>query len=140
MRKSHCAWFIFESLHSDICGMDRNLLLKGLVSSNRPDLTFYEELRRQFHAYPELSGQEKLTSEKIASHLRSLKVYEIHERIGGHGVAAVFQNGEGKVILLRADMDALPVHVSKYHNFPMVSFTLANNRKKRDWSTQVRSR
>lgn len=117
--------------------MDQKILLKGLVSSNRPDLAFYEELRRQFHAYPELSGQEKLTSEKVASHLRSLKVYEIHERIGGYGVAAVFQNGEGKVILLRADMDALPIHVSKYHYLAMVSLTLVN-RKKLHWSMQVR--
>ena len=96
--------------------MDQGLLLKGLIASNRPDLTVYEALRRHFHEYPELSGQEIATSEKVASHLRSLKDYDVYERIGGYGVAAVLKNGEGKVVLLRADMDALPIQVSN-HNF-----------------------
>lgn len=43
------------------------------------------------------------------SHLESLGAYEIHASIGGHGVAAVLKNGHGKTVLLRADIDALPV-------------------------------
>jgi metal-dependent amidase/aminoacylase/carboxypeptidase family protein len=38
-----------------------------------------------------------------------LKAYDIHSAIGGHGVAAVLSNGPGKTLLLRADIDALPV-------------------------------
>ncbi|KAJ5474710.1 Amidohydrolase [Penicillium sp. IBT 31633x] len=69
----------------------------------------YEDLYKHFHAHPELSLQEKATSETIASHLSKLGVYEIHTNIGGYGLAGVLKNGIGKTILLRADMDALPV-------------------------------
>lgn len=43
------------------------------------------------------------------NHLKSLNAYEVHSSIGGHGVAAVLTNGPGKTLLLRADIDALPV-------------------------------
>lgn len=74
-----------------------------------PDLAPYEELYKYFHSNPELSLQEANTAKKVVQHLSSLKVYEIHTDIGGHGVAAVCRNGSGKTVLLRADMDALPV-------------------------------
>ena len=74
-----------------------------------PDLKPYEELYKHFHSNPELSLQEANTAKKVAQHLSDLKGYEIHTDIGGHGVAAVFRNGSDKTVLLRADMDALPV-------------------------------
>ena len=80
-----------------------------LISPSRPDLAYYETLRKHFHSHPELSQQESSTAATVVDHLRSLNAYEIHEKIGGHGVAAVLKNGSGKTILLRADMDALPV-------------------------------
>ncbi|MCJ1296363.1 hypothetical protein MMC34_007929 [Xylographa carneopallida] len=83
--------------------------LKQLISANRPDLRRYELLRAYFHSHPELSQQESATAARVASHLRGLKSYTIFERIGGHGLAAVFENGRGQTVALRADMDALPV-------------------------------
>jgi len=62
-----------------------------------------------FHAHPELSFQEQETAAAIVKHLETFNAYEIHASIGGHGVAAVLKNGPGKTILLRADIDALPV-------------------------------
>ena len=88
----------------------RNIL--DLISPTRPDLAHYEKLRKHIHSHPELSQQEASTAATIVSHLRSLDAYEIHQKIGGHGVAAVLKNGPGKTILLRADMDALPVEES----------------------------
>jgi amidohydrolase len=73
------------------------------------DLTPYESLYKHFHSNPELSLQERATSEKIAAHLHKLGAYELHTHIGGYGLAGVFRNGPGRTILLRADMDALPV-------------------------------
>ncbi|KAJ5217133.1 hypothetical protein N7468_010141 [Penicillium chermesinum] len=73
------------------------------------DLTSYEDLYKHFHAHPELSLQEKATSEKITAHLAQLNAYEIQTNIGGYGLVGVLRNGPGKTILLRADMDALPV-------------------------------
>ncbi|KAF2741373.1 metal-dependent amidase/aminoacylase/carboxypeptidase [Polyplosphaeria fusca] len=79
------------------------------IEAFRPDLAPYEELYKYFHAHPELSFLEKETAAKIVEHLKTFNAYEIFPSIGGHGVAAVIRNGEGKKVLLRADIDALPV-------------------------------
>ena len=84
------------------------LSLRGLISSSRPDLAPYYDLRIHLHSHPELSQQESATAALIAAH-PALKSYTIHPNIGGHGLAAVLRNGPGKNVLLRADMDALPV-------------------------------
>ncbi|KAK4697906.1 hypothetical protein P7C71_g230, partial [Lecanoromycetidae sp. Uapishka_2] len=78
--------------------------------STKPDLTRYETLYKHLHSYPELSLQEQRTASEIASHLKSLDAgYEIKTSIGGHGLAGILENGPGPTVLLRADMDALPV-------------------------------
>jgi amidohydrolase len=71
---------------------------------------------RALHAAPELSMQEQKTAGVVASRLRDLG-YEVTERVGKYaepsatcyGVVAVMRNGKGPVVLLRTDMDALPV-------------------------------
>ncbi|KAF2003918.1 metal-dependent amidase/aminoacylase/carboxypeptidase [Amniculicola lignicola CBS 123094] len=80
-----------------------------IISTYRPDLGPYEDLYKYYHTHPELSFQEKETAASIVAHLKKLNAYEIHAGIGGHGVAAVMHNGEGKKLLLRADIDGLPV-------------------------------
>ncbi|MBA7592534.1 Hippurate hydrolase [subsurface metagenome] len=86
------------------------LAIRELLASTRPDLAPYEELYKHFHRNPELSNLEKDTAAKVVDNLCKLNVFDIFERIGGgHGLAAVFKNGPGKTVLLRADMDALPV-------------------------------
>lgn len=78
--------------------------------SDSPDLTKYEALYKHFHSHPELSLQERETASTIASHLESLKAgYELSTSIGGYGLVGVLKNGLGPTVLLRADMDALPV-------------------------------
>ncbi|KAL8982244.1 MAG: hypothetical protein Q9205_003189, partial [Flavoplaca limonia] len=59
-------------------------------------------------SHPELSQQEQRTSSIAANHLR-LFGYSVHEYIGGYGLIGVIKNGQGPTVLLRADMDALPV-------------------------------
>lgn len=93
--------------------------LSDLLKTASLDLAPYENLYKYFHAHPELSRQERSTSEKLAVHLAQLKVYELHTNIGGYGLAGVFRNGEGKTVLLRADMDALPV--KELTGFPYAS-------------------
>ncbi|KAL6713576.1 hypothetical protein ACLMJK_009041 [Lecanora helva] len=86
-----------------------NKSISELLADNA-DLTRYEDLYKHFHSHPELSLQEKQTASTIASHLESLKAgYELHTSIGGHGLAGVLSNGSGPIVLLRADIDALPV-------------------------------
>ena len=67
-----------------------------------------EDFYRDLHAHPELSHQEAETARKVADRLRRFG-YEVHEGVGGTGVVGVLSNGSGPTVLLRADMDALPV-------------------------------
>ncbi|PYI17209.1 putative zinc metallopeptidase [Aspergillus violaceofuscus CBS 115571] len=82
--------------------------MKDIIAKYRPDLKPFEEIYRHLHQNPELSGQEQETAAVAAEHLRSLG-FEVHTNLGGHGVAGVLRNGEGPTVLVRADMDALPV-------------------------------
>ena len=65
-------------------------------------------LYRDLHASPELSGQEVNTAAKLAKRLKAMK-FDVTEKVGGTGVVAVMKNGTGPVLLIRADMDGLPV-------------------------------
>jgi len=61
-----------------------------------------------FHQNPELPNFEFETSKRLATEIRALG-YEVTEGVGGTGVVAVLENGEGPTVLFRADMDGLPV-------------------------------
>jgi hippurate hydrolase len=67
-----------------------------------------EKIYTDFHQTPELSRHEEKTAAKLAALLRPLG-YEVTEKVGGTGIVAVFKNGKGPTVLLREDMDALPV-------------------------------
>ena len=66
------------------------------------------DLYKELHANPELSYQETETSARLAVILKEMG-YEVTEGFGGTGVVAILKNGKGKTIMLRADMDGLPV-------------------------------
>lgn len=82
-----------------------------IVQQHRPKLDGYQELYKYFHSNPELSNQEKETAATIAKHLKETisSDFDVRTNIGGHGIAALFHNGSGPTVLLRADFDALPV-------------------------------
>ncbi len=66
------------------------------------------DLYRDLHSHPELSFQEVNTAAKLAAMARKLG-FEVTEKVGQTGVVAVLKNGPGPVLMIRADMDALPV-------------------------------
>lgn len=68
----------------------------------------YLNLYIDLHKNPELSFREIETSKKMANELRSIG-FDVTNNVGGNGVVGVFKNGNGKVIMLRTDMDALPL-------------------------------
>ena len=70
-----------------------------------PDL---ESVYKDIHSHPELSMQENRTAGIAADRLRAAG-YEVTTRVGRTGVVGVLRNGEGPTVMLRADMDALPV-------------------------------
>ena len=87
-----------------------SLLLSLFLSSglwSQEDFNLLE-LYEDLHSNPELSYKEENTSNKLALLLDKLG-YEVTQGIGGYGVVAHLKNGTGKTILIRADMDGLPV-------------------------------
>lgn len=79
--------------------------LREAVAADLPALV---ELYQDLHANPELSFQEFETAKKLAARARALG-FEVTEGVGKTGVVAVMKNGEGPTVMLRADMDGLPV-------------------------------
>ncbi len=69
---------------------------------------YLESLYRHFHENPELSFQETETAARLAEELRQAG-FEVTTGVGRTGLVGVMENGDGPVIALRADMDALPV-------------------------------
>jgi amidohydrolase len=79
--------------------------LRGQVAGQLPSLmAIYDDL----HANPELSFMEERSAAIMAREARAAG-FTVTEKVGGHGVVAVMRNGAGPTILIRADMDALPV-------------------------------
>ena len=66
------------------------------------------DLYLDLHQHPELSSHETQTASKLATRLRSLG-YEVTEGVGGTGVVAILKNGAGPTVMLRTELDALPV-------------------------------
>lgn len=79
--------------------------VREAIAADLPSLmTIYREL----HANPELSFEEVKSSARMAAEARKLG-FEVTTNVGGHGVVAVMKNGPGPTLLIRADMDALPL-------------------------------
>ncbi len=66
------------------------------------------ELYKHLHANPELSCNEKSTSATIADQLEKCDI-DVTRGLGGYGIVGVLRNGDGPTLMLRADMDALPI-------------------------------
>ncbi|HEU0284939.1 MAG TPA: amidohydrolase [Sphingomicrobium sp.] len=79
-----------------------------LTEAVRADMPKLMELYRDLHANPELSMQEVRTPAKLAAEMRKLG-FKVTEKVGKTGVVAMMENGPGPVLMVRADMDALPV-------------------------------
>ena len=84
------------------------MTISAILSDLDNTRSYREELYKFFHQHPELSLQEFETSKRIISELESYGVESI-QRIGDTGVVAVISNGEGPVVALRGDIDALPM-------------------------------
>ncbi len=82
----------------------RDVLQREVAKEQESLLQLYREL----HASPELSFQEEETSVRMAQEIRAAG-WEVTEKVGGWGVVAVLRNGPGKTVLVRTDLDALPV-------------------------------
>jgi hippurate hydrolase len=75
------------------------------VESDYPSL---DTLYKDIHAHPEVAFQEVKTAAKLAAEMRALG-FEVTEKIGKTGLAAIYKNGDGPTIMVRTELDALPM-------------------------------
>lgn len=79
--------------------------IQALIDFEYPSL---KELYYYFHAHPELSLYEQNTSARLAEELSKIG-FEVSSNIGGFGIVGIIKNGNGPTVLVRTDMDALPI-------------------------------
>jgi amidohydrolase len=82
----------------------------SVVASPEVDAVYpsAQALYRDLHEHPELSGHEVRTALRLAVQLRALG-YEVTEHVGGTGIVAILRNGPGRTVMLRTELDALPM-------------------------------
>jgi len=103
--RGHARWAIFVlSTTLAMSTADADMLAESISGDLPRLLTLYRDL----HSHPELSRQEKQTSAKLAKEIGGLG-FKVTPGVGGDGIVAVLENGLGPVVMLRTDMDALPV-------------------------------
>src|SRR5438045_1032226 len=85
-----------------------NSSIAEVLGGLRETSLWQEKVYKDIHEHPELSFQETKTAALVASKLKEFG-YEVLEEIGRTGVVGILRNGEGKTVLARGDMDALPV-------------------------------
>lgn len=88
--------------------IDRLDLKRAICTQVEAAFDDIQSLYRQLHQIPELPFQEHKTSARLASALEGFG-YEVTRNVGGTGVVALLRNGEGPTVMLRGDMDALPI-------------------------------
>ena len=93
------------------------------------ELTSIVELYKDLHRNPELSLQEERSAARLAKELQALG-FEVTTKIGGHGLACVLKNGAGPTVLIRTDLDALPVVEAT--GMPYASKVIARDRTGRE--------
>lgn len=74
------------------------------------DLVELTAFRRELHRFPEISGEEKETAQRVRTYIEQMKPDGIIEGLGGHGLAVIFEGREpGPSLLIRSELDALPI-------------------------------
>ena len=97
-----------------------------IVDRYRPDLQPFEVLYKDIHQHPELGLQEARTASLVAERFEELEL-DITRNIGGHGVVGILRNGPGPTVLIRGELDALPV--LEQTSLPYASHAYQKNRE-----------
>lgn len=81
---------------------------KAILEKRDQDYPYLYDLYQHLHRNPELSFHEEKTAQRIAKELKQAG-FEVTEKVGGFGLVGVLKNGKGPTILLRTDLDGLPI-------------------------------
>jgi len=102
-----CALCASPSLHAQ-AELDVVSLKSAIVRSVESDYPKLDALYKDLHAHPEIAFQEEKTATKLAAEMRALG-FEVTEHVGKTGLVAIYKNGDGPTIMVRTELDALPM-------------------------------
>src|SRR6202048_1326117 len=88
--------------------MDVARLKAAIEASVEGDYPKLDALYKDIHAHPELAFEEVQTAARLAAEMRALG-FEVTEKVGKTGLVAIYKNGEGPTIMVRTELDALPM-------------------------------
>jgi amidohydrolase len=88
--------------------MDVVSLKAAIEKSVEADYPKLDALYKDIHAHPEIAFQEVKTAAKLAEEMRALG-FEVTEKVGKTGLVAIYKNGDGPTIMVRTELDALPM-------------------------------
>ncbi|MEH2541027.1 MULTISPECIES: amidohydrolase [unclassified Bradyrhizobium] len=88
--------------------LDVATLQKAIEASLASDYPKLDALYKEIHAHPELAFQEVKTAARLAAEMRALG-FEVTENVGKTGLVAIYKNGDGPTIMVRTELDALPM-------------------------------
>jgi amidohydrolase len=88
--------------------MDANGLKAAIEASVEADYPKLDALYKEIHAHPELAFEEVKTAARLAAEMRAIG-FEVTEKVGKTGLVAIYRNGEGPTIMVRTELDALPM-------------------------------
>src|SRR5215475_13430359 len=91
--------------HAEI---DVTTLKQSIETSFEADYAKLDALYKDIHAHPEIAFQEVKTAAKLAAEMRALG-FEVTEKVGKTGLVAIYKNGAGPTIMVRTELDALPM-------------------------------
>jgi hippurate hydrolase len=94
-----------QSAHAEL---DVPALKAKIEQSLEADYPKLDALYKDIHAHPEIAFQEEKTAAKLAAEMRALG-FEVTEHVGKTGVVAIYKNGDGPTIMVRTELDALPM-------------------------------
>jgi hippurate hydrolase len=97
--------FVVPTARAQFPSAEQTQALKKRIDG---DYKYLHALYTHIHSHPELALREVKTAARIAAELRQAG-FEVTEKVGGTGVVGVLRNGKGPTVLVRADMDALPI-------------------------------
>lgn len=107
-RKTRLALLLLSAIAGNAFALDvptLKLQIEQHLDRNYPQL---DALYKDLHQHPELGFQETRSAAKLAQHMRKLG-YEVTEAVGKTGLVAIYRNGPGPTVMVRTDMDALPM-------------------------------
>src|SRR6188474_743438 len=88
--------------------LDVVTLKKAIETSLASDYPKLDALYKELHAHPELAFQEVKTAARLAAEMRALG-FDVTEKVGTTGLVAIYRNGDGPTIMVRTELDGLPM-------------------------------